>query len=207
MSSRSSRCRDATGCASRRTTDGDGRRKAEKQEVSPLPESPCIRGLNCVLTSRELPPWPSSRDARGTVVGGDDHLNRVLSYPLGLLHPIPQHRQGRRICNRRVIGWRVESLFRRPRLFEDGCAPSIAEPVPKWTGPPVQTKRRRETSAAFLLSPQGFAGLAVSGRVSGRAVVITSRAVNRGTEPPNLAKVSESLRATRARVMTGLISL
>ena len=93
------------------------------------------------------------------------------------------------------------------RHFAFCLVPSIAEPVPKWTGPPVQTKRRRETSAAFLLSPQGFGGLAAGRGVSGRPVVITSRVASRRDGAPIRAKVPESLLETRARVMTGLVSL
>jgi len=50
-----------------------------------------------------------------------------------------------------------------PVRLRMNCGNSVAEPVPKWTGPPVQTKRRRETSAASSLAGGRFAGLATDG--------------------------------------------
>lgn len=62
-------------------------------------------------------------------------------------------------------------------------------------------------SAAFSLSGEGFAGLAVRWRVSDRGGVITSRAATERPEPPFPREVSLSLPENRARVMTGLVSL
>ncbi len=68
-----------------------------------------------------------------------------------------------------------------------------------------ETPPRR--SAAFSRSGEGFAGPAVRWRVSDRGVVITSRATSERPERPFTREVSLSLPETRARVMTGLVSL
>ena len=62
-------------------------------------------------------------------------------------------------------------------------------------------------SAAFSRSGEGFAGLVTRRRVSDCGVVITSRAETEHPEPPFPREVSLSLPETRARVMTGLVSL
>lgn len=95
-----------------------------------------------------------------------------------------------------------EKIASRPKSSQHYCRAGckVDRPTSSDETPP-------RPSAAFSLSGEGFAGSAVRRRVSDLGVVINSRAATERPEPPFPREVSLSLPETRARVMTGLVSL